>query len=785
MAQQEVVLRALGYMTQGNRLNGPEGGMSVATNIDLERPNVARPRRGFAEQTITDADRIHKIIPFGGTVLAHWDEAGTYRLSYLDPSTTSWIALSGIHEPPSNVRRMRHAQVAGCLALTSRLGILRLDSGTGMPVFAGAPKGIGFDPENSSASDDPSGILEPQRQVAYRYCLSTRDGLGRLIRGSPSGRLIVQNTNSSGGNNKKPTVRVLLPMQNGTESTPLGESYVLSVYRTSQSVDLSTEPLEDYALIYEANLTSTDIVNGYVDVTDVTPDALRGSALPENPTINGILSANEPPPFAYEVVSWKGCLVGFNIRLRERIEFRILAVGGSEGIQDGDTLVISRDTATVTVTAKTAPSSPDEYRLENTGSASLDIMLTAQNLCAAINRHSSNTLVYAYYLGNPLDPRSLGHILLEDRTAAEFPFSLFTGSGSKSLCFEPAITEVGLTSETDAWGDGWFISKPSQPDSVPLPNLNRLGTGEEIVAAAALDESLFIFTDSNIYRMTGEPPLGVGDTGTLRIERVRAAMGCLAPETVCVLAGAVYALTTKGVVAVNDSGVRLVSEPLRPELEGMIQLLAQDAGEDEKDVRWSRWFAVSHESEHRYLLGLTDSDASVQASSLWVYHALVDAWSRWAVDANCGAEHPESRVLYMGTIDDGDNVECRVLVQRSIVDPARYMDGNSGDMGNYPCSLRWLPFTGGNPGLSKHFQEVAAIWENGAPSTSVGFSIVGTHGADTVTAAAQANRSTRVLVPRPARRGNALEVELTITSGNWALSGVALKFDAYSERVSK
>src|SRR5690606_1853311 len=158
-------------------------------------------------------------------------------------------------------------------------------------------------------------------------------------------------------------------------------------------------------------------------------------------------------------------------------------------------------------------------------------------------------------------------------------------------------------------------------------------------------------------------------------------------------------------------------------------------------------FAVSHESEHRYLLGLTDSDASVQASSLWVYHALVDAWSRWAVDSNCGAEHPESRVLYLGASDDGDKVECRVLVQRSIVDPDRYMDGNSGDMGSFPCSLRWLPFTGGNPGLSKHFQEVAAIWENGAPSTSVGFSLVGTHGADTVTAAEQANRSTRVLVP--------------------------------------
>ncbi len=39
------------------------------------------------------------------------------------------------------------------------------------------------------------------------------------------------------------------------------------------------EPLDDEQLVYSASINSTDLSNGYIQITDSTPDSLRGASL--------------------------------------------------------------------------------------------------------------------------------------------------------------------------------------------------------------------------------------------------------------------------------------------------------------------------------------------------------------------------------------------------------------------------------------------------------------------------------------------------------------------------
>jgi hypothetical protein len=788
---QEYVAGVGGQVSNPNRLTGRKA-LRAVQNCVLDRPGVLKPRRGF--DTIADlgaSKNIHRMWDYQGALMVHTDDGGgTFKLAVYDGSWTN-LASSNYRAPSG--RRMSVAEACDDLYLTSEKGVLMLDAFNGTPMIAGAPKAPGFDRANSTVSNDASGILPPQSQVAYRACLYFKDANGRIIRGAPSGRMVLRNTNAGGGSNQTPTVRVLLPKKNGTASTALTTSYFLQVFRSSITSDLSTLPDEDEALIYDAPLLTPQITNGFAGILDVTPDDLRGEFLYTGATRGTIRWANEPPPFANEVVSWKGCLVYLNTTSRQRFELQVLAVNesgsGAGGIEVGDTITFSGSSSfTVTAVASGATPGAGEFKLEATGSASLDLELTAQNLVAAVNEYASNTLLYAYYVGVPSDPRSIGKIIFEARLAIDQSFNVYVGTGSQTGCYEPQLPETNpstnIVSTCDEWTDGWYISKVREPESVPLLNGGRLGGGETILRGVVCGESLFIFTKTGIWRMTGDPPTGPGDAGTLRVDPWRTTVWCIASETVRALAGSIYALTNQGVVSINDGGVRVVSYDIDPDLRDVFANLATGAT-PVPFLLESYAFAVAYESDRKYVLALPNAASDTQAQKFLVYDHLEDGWMPWAFADNayrsCGHVYRDEDKLYFAR---NDGSQSKVYQERKAFAATDHRD--AGDTA-IAISVRWWPLVGSNAGRKKFWKELSLLFESGAPS-SLSLSIASEFATLTATVGNLVSTIARTWVPQGVRRASRLEVTATwsVNKAPFELSALSVQYRDYGEgRLTK
>lgn len=251
------------------------------------------------------------------------------------------------------------------------------------------------------------GFLSDGNQVAYRAVFNCPDANNTEKPGAASPRLVVANASGTVGwvttEAKNVVVRVFVPSEATT-------SFSVRLYRSAQ-VSTSVEPSDEMQLVYETLLKSTDISRGWIDITDITPDSIRGEAGYFAPSREGILQNNERPPIAKDLVSFGGSMHYANTTGLQRMVINLLGVGSPNGVQDGENFYFfGGGTALV---FKTTPTASTHVKLETSGSASQNIRNTALNLCAAINRDLNQT-AYAFYISGQDD--APGKILLERRT---------------------------------------------------------------------------------------------------------------------------------------------------------------------------------------------------------------------------------------------------------------------------------------------------------------------------------------------------------------------------------
>ena len=112
-------------------------------------------------------------------------------------------------------------------------------------------------------------------------------------------------------------------------------NYFYQLYRTAFiTADASQllsdiDPGDEHQLVYEAPITDADVTNGFITVTDITPDSFRaGNAfLYTNPvTGGGIISANEAPPIAQDIALFKNSMFFANTKELQRKQFNLLSV---------------------------------------------------------------------------------------------------------------------------------------------------------------------------------------------------------------------------------------------------------------------------------------------------------------------------------------------------------------------------------------------------------------------------------------------------------------------------
>lgn len=128
-------------------------------------------------------------------------------------------------------------------------------------------------------------------------------------------------------------------------------AHFYQIYRTNLATSTGSSSLSDqdpgdeHKLSYEANPTAGEITAGTITVQDIVPESFLGANLYTNPTSGeGILQANEIPPYAKDIALFRGFTFYANTKTKHRLDISLLSV--SELTSGTSTITISDGTTT-------------------------------------------------------------------------------------------------------------------------------------------------------------------------------------------------------------------------------------------------------------------------------------------------------------------------------------------------------------------------------------------------------------------------------------------------------
>lgn len=614
---QEIDLKIKGLYTHPNQFSEvPEGALSVADNIVIDRESVAEVRRGFNTygNQLTVSGSISQLFEYQNRMLVHYDD----KLAYDSDGAGTWTNYSGTFAVPESGYKVRGFKGNSNFYITTAAGIQKIDSLTSTPIDAGAPRAL----DGSASVTGASGFLANNKQVAYRMVWGYYDANNNLVLGSPSQRVIVSNTS---GGTRDVSLTFTIP-------STITTSWFYQIYRSSQT-DTSVEPNDEMYLVVEDYPTAGEITAKSFTLTDSIDDTLRGATLYTSPSQEGILSANEQPPYAKDVTTYKNFYMFANTKTKHRLYLTVISVGGSSGIAINDTVTIAGTTYTGKA-AETAASG--EFLVYTGGTPSQNIDTTARSLVRVINTYATNTSVYAYYL--PGYDELPGEILIEER---DLGGSVFYATGSNGGAFSPSLPTSGTTvaSDNETKTNRVYVSKVDQPEAVPTTNYVDVGTAEyPIERILALRESVFVFKRDGIYRITGTT------FETFDVSLFDNTASIKARESAAVFNNQVFVFTDQGVVAVSDGGTAVVSRPI----ENTIIKLISDAYTNFSTAT----FGIGYESDRKYILFTVETTTDTVASVAYVYNAFTGGWTRWLMERTCGLVLQNDGRLYFGGTND-------------------------------------------------------------------------------------------------------------------------------------
>lgn len=623
---QSLNLKIAGLWTLENELSSvPEGALAIASNISIAKDNIAESRRGFKSLfnipnsgggSSQYADAFYQM---NNQLIVHYGSS----LGYFDG--TNLNSFSGTFDHPSATTRMKFALANRNMYFTTEQGVYKLDALTNEPIPAGVPPAL----DTEVTLNATTGFLNTQSSVAYRVVWGYTDANQNLLLSAPSNRAVVNNP--SAVNTSTTNVTFTIP-------TGITTSYLYQVYRSDQVAYTGSSPSvpdDNMQLVYEGNPTSGEISAGTITINDITPDSLRGAALYTNSTQQGILQQNSVPPFANDVCLFKNCLFFANVLTTQTLQINMLSVGGTTGVQVGDTITIGSNTFTA---GNSQDPSTNTFLVDTSDSPAQNIDTTAQNLVACINQSSGNTTIYAYYVSTTTSLP--GQILLQNRTLNASAFNV-TASGH-GTAWSPTLptsgTSVQSTSQSNQ--NGLMYSKPQQPESVPSLNIFYVGSASyAIERIIPLRDSLFILKRDGIFRLTGTDP------SNFSIDTIDPTCFITAPNTAVALGNNVYALTTQGVAQISDTGVVVISRPIEDQLQSIVGTVGSSL---------TLAFGISYEADRSYILFLPQTNGATSCSIAFVYNYFTKTWVTWNRNELTGFVLQNDNKLYLGNSTTSD-----------------------------------------------------------------------------------------------------------------------------------
>lgn len=833
MAVQNLNLRIAGLNTNSNELASAElGSLLVAKNIEIFKPNVAEPRRGFERYSTSFSDvsyRPESIAFYQDILLAAIDSGASTSMSYYNSGT--WTTLGSGDTLILGARANYKNKF--CLAnsniyISTIRGIKKLDAYNGTPSFAGIAKALDL----QASTTGSSGFLTEGYQVAYRLVWKLKDANGNYLFSAPSQRAILTNATGS-GSTKNGSITSSIPSEATT-------SWYYQLYRSAQFTESET-PNDELQLVKEGNPDSTDITNKYFTVTDSTIDAMRGATIYTAPSQEGIANQNDRPPEAIDIALFNECTFYANTYALPSMEIKLVSVEAGVGLQNGDVIRFNG----TTFTGSTVSEGSNIFFI-TTGTTAAAIEATAKSLVKIINR-SNTSGVYAYYISGPTDEP--GRILVQlkslDGNAIADNY-VYVSTTRAAAWFPTNIPTSGTTFKTTAAAElnKLVWSKPSQPEHVPLPNFAYVGSANKAIQRIiALREALIILKDDGVFRLTGSFP-------SFNIEKMDDCV-IIGPETAININNEVMMLSDRGIVSIGNDVVTM-SQPIAED----IKALTSQALTLIKSIA----FGAAYEKDHKYYLFLPESSTDTYCKIAYVFNTITQTWVLHELNVACAIA--QDQYLYLGsadssyilrdrknytyidyadfgfsttisdisgttfTITDGvDNISVGdILYQSSTIfsvitaispstgtftvysDPG-FTAASADILYGIDTDIKWAPITSGNPGVQKQYHTVQALFkEDFTGEATLAFSSDLSNGEETVTLTGASvgawglftwgdstwggtslrfNR--RQWIPRAKQRSSELLVSFRHRYGfsAWQLQGLSLTGQGGSENTSR
>ncbi len=342
----------------------------------------------------------------------------------------------------------------------------------------------------------------------------------------------------------------------------------------------------------------------------------------------------------------------FNCSTIQQFYITLISVGGINGIQAGDTIsLVGTATRTYTGNASNVYAS-QEFKVDTSGTIAQNIDATARNLVGAINQDPGNTEFYAYYVSgfNQLP----GQILIKAR---DLSHGIFSAISSRGGAFSPILPSSGISyaSSNNTVLNGLYVSKPNQPEAVPVVNLLFIGSADQPgFRVYPLRDAVIAQSKGGVFRITGSAP------DNLTVSPFDNTVIQYGVETGVTLNNSVYSFTTQGEISVTESGSQIMSR----NVEGDLLTLAAPAIYTNF---LSLAFGISYESDRKYILGVGANPSDTVSTVQYVYNWITQAFTTWNLSVTCGIVNPFDDLLYFG---GSDNQVLQERKNRNITDYA-------------------------------------------------------------------------------------------------------------------
>jgi hypothetical protein len=329
MPEYRVLHEKLGVSTHGNPLTLNPSTLRIGKNFECVRDGIYRKPRGRAAYgSGLPNQNIKQFLEYQDRLFVHLNNDSLYYDS--NGSGTFTLKSSSVVDPDTNYK-VQGLESSGNLYITTSAGIKKLDSLTGTLTASGMPAG-----EDSDLRLVTGTWFDNNKSVAYRHLWSKFDANSNKIFGPPSERSDIENTS---GGAKQVSIRISIPDEITT-------SDYLEIYRTSVVASTTIAP-EDFQLVYQAKPTPSEITQGYMVVSDSSPEGFRGADLYTNPTQEGLENANTRPPKANTITKYKNFTFFGNIESIQRLYFNLITV--DTFIAASSTITLSNGTSSLTI----------------------------------------------------------------------------------------------------------------------------------------------------------------------------------------------------------------------------------------------------------------------------------------------------------------------------------------------------------------------------------------------------------------------------------------------------